>query len=105
MKNESGITPLDVKVLVRPDPVEEVTKGGIIFTDAAKDKAKYAGTKATLVAAGPNAFKDWGEGSAPLIGSRVLYAQYSGARQKGLDDDDYVVMNDEDLICTIEGAQ
>lgn len=103
--NPSGITPLDVKVLVKPDPVEEVTKGGIFIPDAAQDKAKYAGTKATLMAVGPNAFAEWGEGNGPAPGARVLYAQYMGARQKGDDGEDYVVMNDADVICTIEGGQ
>ena len=105
MNNPSGITPLDVKVLVKPDPVEEKTAGGIILADTTKEKSRYAGTKATLIAVGPNAFREWGEGAGPKIGDRVLYAQYSGARQKGDDGEEYVVMNDEDLICTVEGAQ
>lgn len=103
--NPSGIVPTDVKVLVKPDPVEEKTKGGIILADTTKDKAKYAGTKATLIAAGPNAFREWGDGCDIPVGSRVLYAQYSGARLEGLDGEDYVVMNDEDLIARVEVAQ
>lgn len=102
MTNPSGIRPADVKVLVKPDPVEEKTKGGIILADTTKDRDKYAGTKATLVAVGPNAFREWGEGNEIAPGARVLYAQYSGARHKGVDGEDYVVMNDEDIICTIE---
>jgi co-chaperonin GroES (HSP10) len=65
MTNPSGIIPLDVKVLVKPDAVEEVTKGGIVVPESVRDKSKYAGTKATLVAAGPNAFKEWGENAGP----------------------------------------
>lgn len=103
--NPSGISPADSKVLVKPDPVEEVTKGGIYLADTTRERDKYAGTKATLIAVGPNAFGDWGDGNDIKPGSRVLYAQYSGARQKGLDGEDYVVMNDEDIICTIEGSQ
>lgn len=102
MNNPSGITPVDLKVLVKPDAVEEVTKGGIILADTSKDKAKYAGTKATLVAIGPNAFKEWGEGNGLNVGDRVLFAQYSGARQKGADGEDYIVMNDQDVICRLD---
>lgn len=104
MTNTSGITPVDMRVLVKPDPVEEKTAGGIILADTTKEREKYAGTRATLIAAGPNAFKDWGEGSAIPAGSRVHYAQYSGARIKGEDGQDYVIMNDADLTCTIEGS-
>jgi chaperonin GroES len=102
--NTSGIEPVDLRVLVKPDPVEEKTAGGIILADTTKDKQKYAGTRATLVAAGANAFKEWGEGNGIKLGSRVHYAQYSGARIKGEDGEDYVVMNDSDLTCTIEGT-
>lgn len=103
--NPSGITPLDDKVLVKPDEVEKVTKGGVHIPESAQDKAKYAGTKATLIAVGPNAFGEWGEGNGIEPGARVLYAQYSGARQKGDDGEDYVIMEDDDLICTVEAAQ
>lgn len=96
--NASGIEPLDVKVLVKPDPVEEKTAGGIILADATKEKSKYAATKGTLVARGPNAFKDWGIDAAPASGARVLHAQYAGSRFKGDDGEDYVVMNDEDIV-------
>lgn len=101
--NASGILPFDVKVLVKPDPVEEKTAGGIILADALRDKQKYAATKAVLVAVGPNAFKDWGSNAAPKVGDRVLYAQYSGKTHKGADGADYSIMNDEDLIACITG--
>lgn len=105
MTNTSGITPVDVRVLVKPDPVEEKTAGGIIYADATKEKQKYAGTKATLIAAGPNAFLDWGEDHPPINpGARVHFAQYSGARIKGDDGEDYIILNDADLTCTIEGT-
>jgi chaperonin GroES len=96
--NPSGITPLDVKVLVRPDPVEEVTKGGVFLADTTKEKSKYAATKGTLIAKGPNAFAEWGSDAGPTDGARVLHAQYAGSRFKGDDGEDYIVMNDEDII-------
>lgn len=96
--NPSGIIPLDVKVLVKPDPVEEKTAGGIILADTTKDKNKYAATRGTLIAAGPNAFKEWGPGAEPGVNERVLFAQYAGSRFKGDDGEDYIVMNDEDVI-------
>lgn len=103
MQNTSGLTPVDCRILVKPEPVEEVTKGGIILADTSKDRAKYAGTKATLIAVGCNAFVEWGDAARkPQPGNRVLFAQYTGAREKGADGEDYIVMNDEDLIAVIE---
>lgn len=104
MTSNPGIVPVDMRVLVKPDPVEEVTKGGILLADTTKDKAKYAGTRATLVAVGPNAFLDWGDGNAVAPGARVHFAQYTGARIKGEDGEDYIVMNDKDLTAVIEVA-
>ena len=105
MTNPSGIVPLDLRILVRPDPVEEVTKGGIILADTTKDRQKYAATQATLIALGENAFKEWGAARKPEPGARVCYAQYAGAEQKGIDGERYVVMNDADLLAVIEERQ
>lgn len=102
MSNPSGIVPLDLRIVVKPDPVEEVTKGGIILADTTKDRTKYAATKATVVAIGCNAFREWGsDAKRPSPGDRVIYAQYTGAREKGVDGEDYVVMNDADLLAVI----
>lgn len=103
--NSSGIEPLDLKVLVRPDKAEERTKGGIIIPDETKDRQKFAVVKATLIASGSNAFKEWGLGNSPAPGARILMAQYAGARVKGQDAEEYVLMNDEDVIALIKEEQ
>lgn len=105
MANPSGIVPLDLRIVVKPDPVEEVTKGGIILADTTKDRQKYAATCARLIAKGDNAFREWGVARKPEVGDRVCYAQYAGAEQKGQDGERYVVMNDADLLAVIEEAQ
>jgi len=99
--NSSGITPLDLRILVKP--IEAATKiGSVHIPDSAVDKAKYAGTKATLIAKGDNAFREWGDNARqPQPGDRILYAQYTGAREKGADGEDYVVMNDADLLAVL----
>ena len=105
--NPSGITPLDLKVLVRPDAAEKVTKGGIIVPDSTSDRQKFAVVKATTIAVGANAFNEWLNGKepdevpVPEAGSRILMAQYAGARVKGQDGEDYVLMNDEDCIALL----
>jgi chaperonin GroES len=106
MENTSGLVPVDLRILVKPDVEEERTAGGIIKPEAVRDKAKYAATKARFIAAGENAFSEWGDAARkPKPGDHVLFAQYSGAREKGADGQDYVVMNDKDLLAVIEEAQ
>jgi chaperonin GroES len=107
MQNNSGIKPLDMRVLVLPDPAEEVTKGGIIIIPDAVEKEKYATVKATLVAVGVNA---WAEARAhagfvaPHPGMRVMIAKYGGVMVKGHDGADYRIMNDEDITAILEEA-
>lgn len=106
MDNPSGIIPVDMRVLVKPDPVEEVTAGGIIKPQTTADREKFAGTKAVLVRAGSNAFKEWGEtADKPKPGDRVHFAQYSGSRIKGEDGDEYCIMNDADLTSILGDPQ
>lgn len=103
--NSSGINPLDVRVLVKPDKVEEKTKGGIILPDQHKEQQKWATVKGTLVAVGANA---WAEAKVsngfvpPLAGSRVLFAKYGGVNLEGTDGEEYRIMNDEDIVASLE---
>lgn len=108
MDNTSGFVPLDVRVLVRPDPVEEKTAGGIILPDQHKEREKYATVKATLVAAGVNAWEEAAARSSafeqPVPGDRVIIAKYGGIVLTGADGVDYRIMNDEDVIALLEEA-
>lgn len=99
--NASGISPADVKALVKPDPVEQKTAGGIWKPESTQDRDKYATTRGTLVATGPNAFAEWGEGNRLQPGSRVVFAQYAGLRIKGDDGEDYLIVNDEDVVAEV----
>lgn len=105
MKNDSGIIPMDLRVLVFPDPPE--TKiGSIIIPDSKVDQDKYAQQKATVVAVGENAWEEAAARSAAFVkpspADRVLIGRYSGNRIKGADGQEYVIMNDEDIIARLE---
>lgn len=103
--NPSGIIPLDLRVLVLPDSAETVTKGGIHLPETEIDKQKMAQCKATLIAAGVNAFGEARknpEFAPPKPGDRVLIAKYGGIVVKGKDGVDYRLMNDEDVTARLE---
>lgn len=100
IENPSGITPLDLVALVLPDPVETVTKGGIIIPDASADKMKYHTQKATLIAKGKSCFVQWVE--KPEVGDRVLIVQYAGTLIKGKDGKEYRIIKEDDLIAGLE---
>jgi co-chaperonin GroES (HSP10) len=106
MENTSGLVPVDLRILVKPDVIAEKI-GSVYIPETSADKAKFAGVKGTFIAAGANAFKEWGESAAkPTPGDRVLFAQYSGSEvKKGADGERYVVMNDADILAVIEAEQ
>lgn len=105
--NNSGIKPLDMRVLVRPDPVEKRTAGGIILPESALEQKEHAQVKATLVAVGINA---WCEAKvtrgfeAPKPGARVMIAKYGGVLVTGADGQEYRIMNDQDITAVLEEA-
>lgn len=81
MTNESGISPVEYNIVVRMDPVEEKTPGGIIVPQSKTDRDKMAADEGTIVAASPLAFSyaDWPEGARiPQVGDRILMAQFDG---------------------------
>lgn len=102
--NTSGFTPLDMRVLVRADKVEEKTSGGLYLPEKHKERQEMAQTRATLVAVGGNAFRDWGDVPKPAPGDRVLIGRYTGgeAMHTGRDGEEYRVCNDADILAILE---
>lgn len=108
MLNPSGITPTEFKVLVEPTPIEEKI-GSIILPDQKQEHDKFAQTKGKLIAVSPLAFayatpSEWeATGSRPpKPGDSVLFVKYGGARVKGKDGKEYVLINDKDILATTE---
>jgi chaperonin GroES len=97
--DESGIRPTGGHVLVKPEKVEEVTAGGIIIPDTVRDKEQQAATKGVVVAIGLSAWKDLDDGKPWCkVKDVVLYAKYAGIVMSGVDGEDYVLLNDNDLL-------
>lgn len=100
--NETGMVPVEYKVLVKLDPVEEKTEGGIIIPDNRRERDQMAATAGTLVAVGGNAFEDW-NGRRPAEGERVLISKYAGQTPKAGDTESlYRFCQDKDIIAVIE---
>lgn len=103
--NASGFEPLDLRVLVLPDPIEETTSGGIIIPLAKAERDKFAQQLGTLIAVGENAWEE-ATGRSPNFhkpqpGDRILFSKYGGVVIDGKDGKEYRVMNDEDVVCRV----
>lgn len=101
MKNESGIHPQGDRVLVRVEEIEEVTPGGIVVPKTELRKHEAAQMAATLIAVGNDAWSDYAQPFAS-IGDRVLYQRHSGIQLRGKDEKLYRIVNDTDIIATLD---
>jgi chaperonin GroES len=75
-----SMKPLGSRLVVQPIEQEEVTAGGIVLPETAKEKPQ----KGTVLAAGPGDRNDKGERVAldVQVGDTVLFAKYSGTEIK-----------------------
>jgi chaperonin GroES len=93
------IRPLGERVVVKPLPMEEVTKGGIVLPDTAKEKPQ----KGEVVAVGPGRLLDNGTRVAIdlKVGDQVLYSKYAGNEVK-IDGEEYLILRESDVLGVLE---
>lgn len=93
------IRPLGDRVVVKPLPLEERTKGGIVLPDTVKEKPQ----KGEVVAVGSGRLLDNGQRVAIDLrpGDQVLYSKYAGNEVK-IDDVDYLILRETDVLGVLE---
>jgi len=89
------LEPLGDRVVVKPIPKEEVTKGGIVLPDTAKEKPQ----EGNVVAVGPGRLTDDGKRLAMdvKVGDTVIYAKYGGTEIKE-DDEELIILRESDIL-------
>jgi len=87
--------PLGDRVLVKRVEEEEMSRGGIIIPDTAKEKPQ----EGEVVAVGPGARDDSGKIQSLDVktGDRILFGKWSGAEVK-LDGKDLLIMKESDIL-------
>jgi chaperonin GroES len=93
------LTPLHDRVIVRAAQPEEVTKGGIILPDTAKEKPQQG----EIVAVGPGKIAEDGKlvSMQVKIGDKVLYGKYSGT-EVAIDGEDLLIMRESDIFAVVK---
>ena len=89
------VKPLADRVIIKPAPAEEKSKGGIILPDTAKEKPVVG----EVVAVGPGKVADDGK-KIPMeikVGDKVLYGKYSGT-EVTVDGEEYLIMREADIF-------
>lgn len=94
------LKPIHDRILVKPLDPETITKSGIVIPDNAQEKP----SKGTVVKTGNGRVLDNGVVVALEVKENdvVLYSKHSGQQVK-IDNTEYVVLKEEDILAIIEG--
>jgi len=89
------INPLGDRVVIKPTPKEDVSKGGIVLPDTAKEKPQ----EGKIIAVGPGKMSDDGKRllMEVKVGDKVVYSKYAGTEFK-LDDEEVVILRESDIL-------
>ncbi len=100
-KKRSKVTlqPLGDKVVVARDESLDTTAGGIVLPDSAKDKP----SRGTIIAVGTGKLLDDGTRGKLQVkkGDRVLFTSYA-PETINIDDEEYLLMSESDILAVIE---
>ena len=93
------IRPLQDRIIVKRIEEEEMTKGGIIIPDTAKEKPQ----EGKVIAAGKGKLSDDGK-VHPLDvkkGDKVLFSKYAGT-EVNLDGIEHLIIREDDVLGVVE---
>ena len=92
--------PLGSRVVIEPLEQEEVTAGGIVLPETAKEKPQ----KGTILATGPGERDDDGKRIQMdvKVGDTVLYAKYAGTEIK-VEGKKLLILKESDILAIVEG--
>lgn len=96
--NVATVNPLGDRVLVKVSEAEDMTAGGILLPDAAKEKPQMG----EVTQVGPGSVNEDGSRHQldVKVGDHVLYSKYSGTDMQ-LGGQDYVLLREQDILATL----
>ena len=100
MASKLKLKPLGGRVIVEPNEQEDITAGGIILPETAKEKPQ----EGKILASGPGERDEDGKRIAMevKVGDKVLYAKYSGTEVK-VDGKKLLILRESDILAVVEG--
>jgi len=98
MAKKINLRPLDDRVVVQPSEAEEMTAGGIVLPDAAKEKPQ----RGTVVAVGPGKLLDSGSRGelSVSVGDTVIYGKYGGSDIE-VDGAEMKILRESDILAKV----
>jgi chaperonin GroES len=100
MASKLKLKPLGGRVIVEPIEQEEMTAGGIILPETAKEKPQ----EGRILSVGPGERDESGNRIAMevKVSDKVLYAKYSGTEVK-VDGKKLLILRESDILAIVEG--
>lgn len=93
------LRPLGDRIIVKPIEAEEVTTGGIVLPDTAKERPQQG----EVIAVGPGKTLDNGT-VCPIDvkpGDKVIYSKYGGTEVK-VSGIEYVILREDDILAIVD---
>ncbi len=89
------LQPLADRLVVKPIEREEVTKGGIVLPDTAREKPQ----EGKVLAVGPGRLSEDGKRIAMdvKVGDIVVYTKYGGMDYK-IEDEEVIILRESDVL-------
>lgn len=92
------LKPLADHIIVKPLIKEEVTKGGIVLPDTAKEKPQ----EGEVLAVGPGKYEDGKlQPMSVKVGDKVLFTKYAPTEVK-VDGEELYILREDDVLAIIE---
>jgi chaperonin GroES len=93
-----NLRPLDDRVVIRPLEAEEMTAGGIVLPDAAKEKPQ----RGKVLATGPGKLLDSGSRGelSVKVGDEVIFGKYGGSEIE-VDGEDLKILRESDILAKV----
>ncbi len=93
-----SIKPLGSRVVVEPTEQEEITAGGIVLPETAKEKPQ----KGTILSVGPGDRDEDGDRIAMdvKVGDTVLFAKYAGTEIK-MNNKKLLILKESDILAIL----
>jgi len=92
------LRPLDDRVVVQPLEAEEMTAGGIVLPDTAKEKPQ----RGKVLAAGPGKLLDSGKRGelSVKVGDEVIFGKYGGSDVE-VDGEELKILRENDILAKV----
>ncbi len=100
MADKLKLRPLADRVIVEPLDKEEVSAGGILLPETAKERPQ----EGLVVAVGPGRWDEDGKKRVEMeiaLNDKVIFAKYSGTEIK-LNDKKYLILGEKDILAVLE---